>query len=55
MYTEIDDNDLTYFILYQLDILEKAIESFKEYVSKKIEGKEKINRLFYELIKKGKN
>lgn len=30
-----DDNDLTYFIVYQLSILERAIKALKEYIKRK--------------------
>lgn len=33
---ETDDNDLTYFVLYQLGVIEKAIESLKQYLGRKM-------------------
>jgi Fic family protein len=35
LYTETDDNDLTYFIRYHLDIVLRAIEELQEYVERK--------------------
>ncbi len=35
LYTEKDENDLSYFITYNLKIMEKAYYSLKEYISKK--------------------
>lgn len=35
LYTETDDNDLTYFILYQLDIILRAIDALEEYIGRK--------------------
>lgn len=35
LYTEIDDNDLTYFISYHIKTMEKAFEALKEYISRK--------------------
>lgn len=35
LYTETDDNDLTYFILYHLDLLRRAIDLLHEYVQQK--------------------
>jgi len=35
LYSEIDDNDLTYFIYYQVDIILKAIDNLLEYLQKK--------------------
>ena len=37
LYTETDDNDLTYFILYHLDIVQKAIEELHRYIQRKTE------------------
>lgn len=35
LYSETDDNDLTYFILHQLVVLSRAIESLHEYLARK--------------------
>ncbi|MCH9626237.1 MAG: hypothetical protein S4CHLAM123_14330 [Chlamydiales bacterium] len=35
LYTETDDNDLTYFIHYQIQVIEKSIEKLYEHVNKK--------------------
>jgi Fic family protein len=35
LYTETDDNDLTYFILYHLEVLRKAIDQLHQYIGKK--------------------
>lgn len=35
LYTETDDNDLTYFILYHLGLIRRAIRALKEYVERK--------------------
>ena len=35
LYSEIDDNDLTYFIYYQVDIILRAIDDLLEYLQKK--------------------
>ncbi len=43
LYTETDDNDLTYFILYQLNIIVRAIKELFTYLDKK--KKEFINTL----------
>lgn len=37
LYTETDDNDLTYFVVYHLDIVQRAIKAFYEYVERKAE------------------
>jgi len=33
--TETDDNDLTYFVIYQLDVIERAISSLHDYLARK--------------------
>jgi Fic family protein len=35
LYTETDENDVTYFVLHQLDIILKAMTAFNHYVDKK--------------------
>ena len=35
LYTETDDNDLTYFILYQLHVIEQTVDVFHQYVKRK--------------------
>lgn len=35
LYTEIDDNDLSYFITYHVKTMEKAFEALKEYIGRK--------------------
>lgn len=37
LYTETDDNDLTYFILYHLDIIDKAVKLLHNYIQQKTE------------------
>jgi len=40
LYSELDDNDATYFIVYNLTAIHKAIEKLNEYIAPKTEGKE---------------
>jgi Fic family protein len=35
LHSETDDNDLTYFVLYHLDVLQRAIESLHAYIERK--------------------
>ncbi len=35
LYTETDENDLTYFILFQLHVIQRAIESLHEHIKRK--------------------
>lgn len=41
-YTEIDDNDLTYFITYKLRTMELAFDALKEYLQRKIQEKKQL-------------
>ena len=36
LYTETDDNDLTYFLLHQLNVLSRAIDALKSYLKRKV-------------------
>src|SRR5437867_13062304 len=36
LYTELDDNDLTYFFVYQLEVLNHAIQQLHEYLARKM-------------------
>lgn len=44
LYTETDDNDLTYFILYHLDVIRRAITEFHEYLKHKTARLQAIER-----------
>ncbi len=35
LYSEIDENDLTYFITYHIRVMEKAFDALKEYINRK--------------------
>jgi Fic family protein len=37
LYTETDDNDVTYFILYQLEVIRRAINELHEYIKRRTE------------------
>ena len=45
LYTETDDNDLTYFIIYQLQILRRAIDVLGELLERKSREIRKVERL----------
>jgi Fic family protein len=51
LYTETDDNDVTYFILHQLNVILRAIEELLEYLRKKSEER----REFEDLIRQSKS
>ncbi len=44
LYTETDDNDLTYFILYHLDVIRRAIIELRRYIKRKTERLQAIER-----------
>lgn len=45
LYTECDDNDLTYFILYHLRIMRQALERLKDYLRRKATENNDAHRL----------
>ncbi len=45
LYSEIDDNDLTYFIYYQVDIILRAIDELLTYLQNKSQEFEEMTRL----------
>lgn len=45
LYTETDENDLTYFILYHLDIVERAIREIHKYIAAKEKAVRATERL----------
>jgi len=47
--TELDDNDLTYFILYQIKAINQSIDSFISHYKKKIEDNRKIESISIKL------
>lgn len=42
LYTENDDNDLSYFIQYHLNVMKKAFEDLKKFLQRKIEEQQNI-------------
>lgn len=47
LYTETDDNDLTYFIIHQLDVIEKALNDLDEYLRRKTEQVQRIEKILH--------
>jgi Fic family protein len=45
--TETDDNDITYFVIYQLRILERALDSLRDYLARKIAETREIESLLH--------
>lgn len=45
LYTEYDENDLTYFIVYHLRVMKKAFEELKQYLKRKTEDNKTIKTL----------
>lgn len=44
LYTENDDNDLSYFIQYHLNVMKKAFEDLKKYLQRKIDEQQNVHR-----------
>ena len=44
--TETDDNDLTYFILQQLEVINEAIDVFHAHVARRVEQDQQIRQMF---------
>jgi Fic family protein len=55
LYTETDDNDATYFLLYQLRVLCRAIDDLKEYLHRKARQLHDIERRVYRASLDGLN
>jgi Fic family protein len=45
LYTEVDDNDLTYFVLYHLDLIRRGIDALHEYLKRKMAEVREAERL----------
>ncbi len=43
LFTETDENDLTYFILYHLDVMQRAIRQLHDYIKRKSEQVRKLD------------
>ena len=44
LYTETDDNDLTYFIIYHLRVIERAVRQLHEYIAQRTRRLQEIDR-----------
>jgi len=47
LYTETDDNDMTYFIIYQLNVILQAIEKLYDYLNKQSQEIHETEKLLY--------
>ena len=45
LYTETDSNDVTYFVIHQLEVLELAIEELRTYLSRRVSEISEVERL----------
>jgi Fic family protein len=50
LYTETDDNDLTYFIIYHLEVIMRAIKELHEYIEKKTAQLQTIENKLHGII-----
>ncbi len=48
LYTETDQNDLTYFLLHQLEIIKKSVQSLEHYARRKVEETARVEALLKE-------
>lgn len=47
LHTETDDNDATYFLLHQLEIIQRAIQHLEIYLARKIDERRSAERLLF--------
>jgi Fic family protein len=47
LHTETDDNDLTYFVIYQLQVIERSIKSLHDYLARKVAENREIEALLH--------
>lgn len=47
LHAETDDNDLTYFVIYQLQVIERAIDSLYAYLERKVAETRELEGLLY--------
>ena len=45
LYTELDGNDLTYFVLYNLKCIRQALDDLKKYIQRKTEEKKNVMQM----------
>lgn len=50
LYTETDDNDLTYFIIHQLDVIIRAIKALESYIGRKAEEVQQIDSILKNML-----
>lgn len=51
LYTETDENDLTYFIMYNLDVIERALDELHDYIARKTKQVEALDLLLHTAVK----
>lgn len=44
LYAETDENDLTYFIVHQLDVVRRSISELQQYIQKRVSGLEELEK-----------
>jgi Fic family protein len=44
LYTETDENDLTYFLLYHLDLIERAVQELHHHIERKTDDQQRLER-----------
>ncbi len=51
LHTETDSNDVTYFVIHQLEVLERAIAALREYLGRKVAEISEVEQLLHGLPK----
>jgi len=49
LHTESDENDLTYFIIYQLSVIQRAMQSLHDYIKQKTDGLHQVEKRLRQL------
>ncbi|HEY0467031.1 MAG TPA: hypothetical protein VGC79_22670, partial [Polyangiaceae bacterium] len=47
LYCETDDNDITYFVIYQLEVIRRAIDNLYEYLRRKVAETREIEAMLH--------
>jgi Fic family protein len=50
LYTETDDNDLTYFIIYHLEVIQQAIKKLHTYIERKVQKLQELEQQLHGMV-----
>lgn len=51
LYTETDQNDLTYFLIHQLEVIHRAVDALHEFLDEKMQGVNEAERLLKDNVR----